>query len=180
MGAGEQSRIELGPMFERTAADPEAAGAGGGTLGDVLVSTESEVAAIMRRAEQEVARLDSEAEERLHRQMAQRREQLAELRWELTERASLLASRFEAMLDLLDAAEIQLGGEPPTPRVDGDERMDAIRMTLRERRRVSFAHEPATHGDPAAIAAAEAAGEQLEQAPTPKRRWWHRWLREAA
>jgi len=177
MGEERQSAEAIEPMLERAVGDAAVAAQGANAIGDLLESTESEVASILRAAEQDAARMAAESERRVEHQLAERREELARLRQALTERASVLAVRFETILDLLEDAEAELGGERDPSET---ERVRAIRMTLRERHRISFSHEqeaPAV----AAVAAieGEATDEKLE-GPSRRRRWWQRWLREAA
>lgn len=182
MAEERESATAIEPMLRRAVGDPEVAAQGARDLRGVLARTETEVAAIMRRAEEEVARLGAEADARHQEQVDARLRELAELRWTLTERASVLATRFEAVLDLLEAAELRLGG-PALPRPEGGEdpnaKVRAIRMTLRERHRIDFAHEPQAAAS-ADVVTVEGATVQEPAHSGRRRRWWHRWLREAA
>ncbi len=150
----------------------------------ILASTESAVASIVRRTEHEVRGMAADLDSRIARDAIERTARLVQLRRELTDRASTLAVHFEAILDQLDAVEAALavntggargvrhGTEP------GDTRVAAIKMTLRERQRISVAYE-----EP--VQPVEAVPQVPPPAmpvamPQPRRRWWRLWLREAA
>jgi hypothetical protein len=117
----------------------------------------------------------------------ERRARLAGLRRELTDRASALAVRYEAILDELEAVETALevweglpgDGTPQAVRGDGDPRVRAIGKALPERQRTSVAYEDepsaTIHEMPQAPPPPILAGEQY-----PRRRWWRLWQREAA
>lgn len=149
----------------------------------ILSYTDTAIASIVRRTEHQVREIAAQADARSAGEAMQRRAELTELRRELTERASALAIQYEAILDQLETAEAALGvwaGQEAPPGAEPlDPRVDAIKMTLRERQRISFAYEESLP-PPAPVyqmptQPAVAVGEA--QAP---RRWWHRRHREAA
>lgn len=129
----------------------------------ILASTESAVSSIVRRTEYEVQGMAAEVDARLAREAIERTERLTRLRHELTERASVLAVHFDAILAQLDAVEAALA--PSAGRVHQrpvGPSSAAIKMTLRERQRISVAYEePVSHME-------------------ARRRWWQLWSREAA
>lgn len=171
-----QSRAPL-----RVAAGPPPSAAG--AVDRILSHTESAVASIVRRTEHQVREMAAEVDARSADQAAARCEQLARLRAELIERGSALAIHYEEILDQLDAVELALGalaGERGVCTEPGDQRIAAIKMTLRERQRISFAFEES----PAPIEDDIVEATQIPR-PTPveirrRRRWWHLWQREAA
>jgi hypothetical protein len=163
----------------------------------ILAYTESAVASIVRRTEHQVREIAAEVDAQAARDATERCAQLAQMRHELTERATSLAVHYEDILNQLDAVEAALaamGGEtkdesrPPGPD-QGDERIRAIKMTLRERQRISVAYEVPPGGtidaSPQPVAATPVATAPVA-APIPfagsqpRRRWWHLWHREAA
>jgi hypothetical protein len=162
----------------------------------ILSYTESAVASIVRRTEHQVREIAAEVDARATRDAAERSTQLAQLRRELTDRASALAVHYEDILDQLDAVEAALralGGEPgEAPKrafsEPGDARVTAIKMTLRERQRISVAYEePAGVVEAAPRPVVEAvpppspiSSPALMTTAQPRRRWWRLWHREAA
>ncbi len=150
----------------------------------ILASTESAVASIVRRTEHEVRGMAADLDSRIARDAIERTARLVQLRRDLTDRASTLATHFEAILDQLDAVEAALavntggaqgarhGAEP------GDTRVTAIKMTLRERQRISVAYEEPVRPVEAAHQAPPLAAPVA--LPQRRRRWWRLWLREAA
>lgn len=143
----------------------------------ILAYTDTAVASIVRRTEHQVREIAAAADAQSASEALVRREQIAQLRRELTDRASALAVRYEAILDQLDAAEVALAtwAGPARPQAGpADPRVDAIKMTLRERQRISVAYEE-TPAPPVQAARPVAFGETQS-----RRRWWRPWQREAA
>jgi hypothetical protein len=169
-----ESAAALNIQLAAAVGEPEVASAGTLAIAAIVTATEERVAEIFGDARRTAAVLASEAEGPDSATAARRRE-LARARRELTDSASALAVRFEAMLDLLEAAEAELGGaEPPPPHED---RVDAFRMTVRERRRVTFAQEATAPGGAGAVAPA---ADDPPHGKAGRRRWWRLWTREAA
>ena len=159
-----------------TAPDPSVTAEGMRAVEVVLQATEAEVARIAAEAREEVRRFAEEADAATAREAGARREELAKVRAELLDRATLLAQGFEEVFDLLEAAEAELaaGGAPGVagpPTAAGQPQ--AARVVLRERMRVTVAHdaEPAPRAPEAPAAV---------QAPRRRRRWWRLWRRRAA
>lgn len=191
-----QSAAAIAPLLARAVGEPELAAEGALAIERVLDSTEAEVDRIMARTEAEVARLGVEADRAAHWKNNEQRRHLAVLRHELTDRASALATRFEGILDLLEATERELArrtGEPFDPEPErARSEPQRIAMTVRERQVVSFSHEhdTASEDDPGGAVIDAMAGVPAvprpglahgEEAPQPRRRWWRRLLlRDAA
>ena len=173
-----RSPASLQPLLVEAVGEPEVAAAGSMAIAAMMRATEEQVSALLGEARRSAAELESDTEVRARLQTAERREELAQLRRELTDSASSLALRFEGLLDLIELAEAELArcaGLRPPPWRAHDDRVEAIRMTVRERRRITFAQEATAPGTPdAAQPAAEAAE------PKRRRRWWKLWLRDAA
>ncbi|HEY5053473.1 MAG TPA: hypothetical protein VII45_08705 [Solirubrobacterales bacterium] len=163
----------------------------------ILSYTESAVASIVRRTEHQIREIAAEVDARATRDATERSAQLSQLRRELTDRATALAVHYEEILNQLDAVEAALaalggerkgGAEQPRPE-QGDARVRAIKMTLRERQRISVAYEQPAGGviDASPQPPVDAAPRQVPAppptplaAPQSRRRWWHLWHREAA
>jgi hypothetical protein len=140
----------------------------------VMRSTEAEVSRIAEEAREEVRRLAGEADAATARDAGTRRMELARVRSDLLDRATLLAQGFEDIFNLLDAAEAELAaGGVPTPGEAPRAEPGAVRLVVRERRRITVAHDveptPQPQPPPAAV-----------QPPRQARRWWQLWRRRAA
>ena len=166
----------VSPPPPGTAPEPSTATMGMRAVEVVLQSTEAEVARIAAEAREEVRRFAEEADAATAREAAARREELAKVRADLLDRATLLAQGFEEVFDLLESAEAELAAGR-APRLDDSRaaggQPQAARLVLRERMRVTVAHdvEPAPQPREAPAAA---------QATRPRRRWWRLWRRRAA
>jgi hypothetical protein len=147
----------------------------------ILASTESAVASIVRRTEHEVRGMAADLDARIARDAIERTARLVQLRRELTERASALAVHFEAILDQLDAVETALAAGSGAARAaaePGDSRLMAIKMTLRERQRISVAYEQPEQ--PAEVPDLTPPAPMPMAVPESRRRWWRGRRREAA
>ena len=155
--------------------DPSPAVEGIRAVEMVMRSTEAEVARIAEEARTEVRRLAQEADGARAREADTRRREIARVRTELLDRATLLAQGFEEIFDLLDAAEAELAREVATPAGEAPPAAEpgAVRMVLRERRRITVAHDVEPAVQPPQPRAAV-------QAPHHRRRWWRLWRRRAA
>jgi hypothetical protein len=138
----------------------------------VMRSTEAAVARIAEEARTEVRRLAQEADGTRAIEADARRREIARVRTELLDRATLLAQGFEEIFDLLDAADAELAKEGATPVGEAPPAAEpgAVRMVLRERRRITVAHDVEPAPQPRAAV----------QAPGHRRRWWRLWRRRAA
>ncbi|HKG36132.1 MAG TPA: hypothetical protein VKA89_06815 [Solirubrobacterales bacterium] len=182
-----QADVSLESLLAEVGGEPVAAATGCLAVAGIVTATEERIAEIFAGAEESAAALARQAALGAPAGADARREELARVRRELLDSASALALRFEALFDLLEEAESSLaseagpalGGEPRAvpPPAQGAFAFGGIRLTLRERRRVTFAHEPIAPGTPAA--AGEGAGTPPAQGRR-RRRWWRLWTREAA
>ncbi len=145
----------------------------------ILASTESAVSSIVRRTEHEVRGMAAEVDARIAREAIERTARLTRLRHELTERAAELAVHFDAILaqiDAVDAALAPSAGHGHQGRVD--RQTAAVRMTLRERQRISVAYDqPVPTVDVVTPAPAPIAPISTSES---RRRWWQLRSREAA
>jgi hypothetical protein len=192
-----QTAVPTEPPHKPLVVAPPLAPSTADVVDRILSYTESAVASIVRRTEHQIREIAAEVDARATRDATQRSVQLSQLRRELTDRATALAVHYEEILDQLDAVEAALaaiggkgkgGIQPPRPE-QGDARVRAIEMALRERQRISVAdEEPAGGADDASPRPPlDAAPPPISMAPpTPlvapqsRRRWWHLWHREAA
>ncbi len=130
----------------------ECAASAAEAVAEILACADMAVAAIGRQAEARVREINARAEAGPAEEAGARRAHLELLRGELAERAAALALSYGSILEELGAIDRMLGGESAAGAEAGDPdpRVAAIKMTLRERRRV---HAPA------------------EQAPVPGAPW---------
>ena len=148
----------------------------------ILASTEVAVASIVRRTEHGVHGMAAELDTRIAREAISRAERIAALRRDLTERASLVAAQFDAILAQLDAAEAALAPSAGRNRQGAPGQgwavspVTGMRVTLRERQRVNFAYEQVSAPPP------DSAPAPVVSFPSPesRRRWWRPWARQAA
>jgi hypothetical protein len=194
-----QTAAPAEPSFKSLAGAPPLAPTTAEAVDRILSYTDSAVSSIVRRTEHQVREIAAEVDARATVEAARHGARLANLRRELTDRATALAMHYEEILDQLDAVEAALeafGGERQeraegVPRDGGDARVSAIKMTLRERQRISVAYEEPTGGivevpQPAPTTVA-ATSQPVPVAPPdppvelqPRRRWWRLWHRKAA
>jgi hypothetical protein len=100
--------------------------------------------------------MTAQAEQRIREASDEQRRRIAELRVELTDRVSELATRFDAMLTVLDEVDRTLAIQGGWS--EGADRGSDMQVTVTERHRVEIAHEePAADekepdGPPASVA----------------------------
>ncbi|MEK6277122.1 MAG: hypothetical protein AABM29_03805 [Actinomycetota bacterium] len=176
MGLERERAAAIEPLLAHAVGEPDVAAEGSRAIGRILLSTEDELASIRQRAHTGAREIGEDAERRTRDLALERRSRIAELRAELEARALALAVRFEAVIEMLDAAERELARRAGQPEPVRDAReahwRSAIHLTLRERARFTVSHE-----EPSGPAAASPAPVET---PKRRRRWWRRWLREAA
>lgn len=178
MDPSPQHAAALRPLLAHAVGDPSMAALGGEELDRIMDATELVVGEIVAASRADAARYHSAAMLGAEEVAARRRLQIYGLRYELMDRATDLAMRFESLLDELEAAEALLGRDGTEEPVETDEKIAAIRTIVSERRPVAAAPDAyeqpivfgQAHGDPAPYA---------EEA-VYKRRWWHRLRGEAA
>lgn len=184
------------PLLARAVGEPALAAAGRQEIDQVLKATELVVADIRRRC---LAQADQEAMESVERTEAElrvRRAEIQRLRGQLLDQATALAHRFDSLLDILEGADADLESmsrlKPAPQQPETSEEIAAIRMVVKDRRRITVSHETdespfQTEGWPPAPTVAEQSwppsdgdSEPLAAAQPIRRRWWRLWSREAA
>lgn len=185
MESSRESKASIESLLAEAIGEPDLAAEATRAIDEVLAATETRVVEIGCRAEEDSALIGAELEERARIDSSSRRAEIALLRAALTERASGLALRFEALLDMLEEAEkrfAERAGEPSgEPAAEEEEEVAAIKFTLRKRQKITFAKEPTAPGAPGVIDAHTTPQPVVEGSVAPRRRrWWRRWLREAA
>jgi hypothetical protein len=196
-------RQQSPPSGPSAAGAADVSGSTGAAVERILSGAEEAVEAIADRTHQQVRELAAGVELKTAEEVHARRLRLEGVRAELAVRAADLATAYGAtivQMAEIDAALAAPVGAPPRAVPDGaagvDPRVAAIRMTLRERRRIGIAVEPG-QPDPAAVAAPPVAVSVPPPAPPPvappaaepeqptvvefpRRRWWRLWDRAAA
>jgi len=165
---------------------PNVAGSTAEAVERILASTEAAVAAVRGRAERQVRMLASDVEARAAEEAMERRRHLEQLRQDLARRAASLSVAYQAINEQLAAVDTVLGrwsgsasfGAPPQDE-HASASVEAIKMTLRERQRITVPYQetvtPATEEDAQLTSRFAAVG-----VSQPRRRWWRPWQREAA
>lgn len=153
----------------------------------ILARTESAAAAIRGRAEQQARQMAADLELRAVEEAIERRTRLEQLHSELASRAAALGVAYEAIGEQLTAVEAALSGWVAgsgfaAQAEAGQARVAAIRMTLRERRRIDVPYDGAPPSGPGGAQPPPpfAGAVPLETHAPRRRRWWTPWQREAA
>lgn len=168
------------PLLRQAVGDAEAARAGAEALDRVLGQTERTIDDLVARSHAEAEIEAAEVLAEVDAAVESRRTELRVLRHRLMDQAWELATRFEALLDQLEAAEAHLpapltsAGAEPAPDVE------EIRMIIRERGRLTFAHDADAEPQEVLFARAPAGMTEPPGADPPKRSWWRRLRGEAA
>ncbi len=125
--------IESPPEFDRVADVL-------GPLEKVVLAADQQLGSIQQRASSEAGEMSAQAEKRIREASDEQRRRVADLRAELTDRVSDLATRFDAMLSVLDevdrALAVQGGWSDSAADRGGD-----VKVTVTERHRVEISHE---------------------------------------
>jgi type II secretory pathway component PulJ len=133
-----------------------------GPLERVVLAADQQIGTIQQRVSSEAGEMTAQAEKKIREASDEQRRRVADLRVELTDRVSELATRFDAMLTVLDevdrALAVQGGWSNGTSeRTSGD-----VKVTVTERQRVEISHEtPPSAGEP------PAADRKTEEAASP-------------
>jgi len=186
MGLERESAAALEPLLARAVGESDVAAEGSREIERILLATEERLEAIRADASRAAGELGSDTERRAREMALERRDRVARMRDELTASAAGLAVRFEAMLDMLEAAERELSRQAGEPEPVRDERerhwSRALRLTLRERQRVTFSEDvpPELREDLFPEPQPSPSADEPPPRPKRRRRWWRRWLREAA
>jgi hypothetical protein len=175
--AKQEGGKEARPEFERVADVL-------GPLEQIVLAADQEIGSLQHRVDDEAGDMSTRVDRRVREAALEQRQRVVEMKSELTDAASQLATRFETMLDILDQAERQLAmqGLP-----EGEADRGGVRVTLTERRRVTISHEgppssePETkqpESKPPPVVSASAKDAQAKDAPSGKRkgirRLWRR------
>jgi hypothetical protein len=169
------------------------AGSTAEAVDQILASTEEAVASIRARTEEQVSQIAADLEARGLEEALERRLRLEQVRRELADRASTIATAYEAISQQLWAIDAVLGGFSPgtaaqvlRPVTETQQGMEA-QLTLRERQRISLPYDQPASPSPDQPVAPIAAGATEQASPPlaideqhPARRWWAPWQREAA
>jgi hypothetical protein len=131
-----------------------------GPLEQIVLAADQEIGSLQQRVDTEADEMSTRIDRRVREAALEQRERVIKMRSELTDAASRLATRFETMLDILDQAERQLAMQGlPEAEAAG------LRITLTERRRVTFSHEGPAPG-PAEIEKPTTEQTPTDQVPT--------------
>jgi hypothetical protein len=168
---------EAAPEFERVAEVL-------GPLEQIVLAADQEIGSLQDRVESTTDEMSTRVDVRVREAAMEQRNRILEMREALTSRATELATRFDAMLKILDQAERELAkqGLPPGEPADG---ASDVRVTLTERRRVTISHDepqpetPDAAGPPP-LESPELSFPQQEQEQKGIRRWFRRFKRSAA
>lgn len=167
MDLGQSGARSIEPLLVRAVGEPAVAAAGREEIDRVLDATERVVAEIVDRSRAQARSEAAEMTARSEAEVAARAADLRRLKIDLLDQATLLAQRFEGLLDQLDLAEAGLTG-------------------LTSPRSASGTHVPAApEASTAAVRAPPQPGqltpiEQPRVLAPARRRWWRLWAREAA
>jgi hypothetical protein len=113
-----------------------------GPLEQIVLAADQEIGSLQERVDAESGEVTSRIQGKVREAALEQRGRVVRMRGELTDAATQLATRFETMLDILDQAERQLAIQAEESPEGG------LRVTLTERRRVTFSHEQTEPGSP--------------------------------
>src|SRR3954454_515269 len=105
-----------------------------GPLEQIVLAADHQIGSLQERVDAESSEVTSRIQSKVREAALEQRGRVLEMRAELTDAATQLATRFETMLDILDQAERQLASQ-------AGEAEPGMRVTLTEKRRVTFSHE---------------------------------------
>ena len=173
--------VESPPEFDRVADVL-------GPLEQVVLAADQQLGSIQQRVSSEAGEMTAQAEQRIREASDEQRRRIAELRGELTDRVSELATRFDAMLTVLDEVDRTLAVQGGWSNGAGDRGSD-VRVTVTERHRVEISHEEPAAGEQEPEAAPTSVAPPVDSpVPPPKekkkkkgiRRWFRRSKRSSA
>lgn len=149
-----------------------------GPLEQIVLAADQELGSIQQRISAETGEMTDDIERRVRDAALEQRRRVAQLRTELTDRASELAVCFEAMLNMLDEADrglaIQAGVEP-TP----EDRAADVRVTVTERQTVTISHEGGLSGELGASAGPPPINQPAKDETPRKEKRFRRWFRRS-
>jgi hypothetical protein len=142
-----------------------------GPLEQIVLAADQEIGSLQERVDAESGEVTRRIQGKVREAALEQRGRVVKMKTELTDAATQLATRFETMLDILDQAERQLAsqaGESPEP---------GMRVTLTERRRVTFSQEQTESGPPPSAAPPVLEAPAEPEAPKKQKRirgWFRR------
>jgi hypothetical protein len=140
-----------------------------GPLEQIVLAADHQIGSLQERVDAESSEVTSRIQSKVREAAREQRGRVLEMRTELTDAATQLATRFETMLDILDQAERQLASQ-------AGETEPGMRVTLTEKRRVTFSHEQ-TESGPAPSAAPPVLEAPAEPEAPKKQKRIRRWFR---
>jgi hypothetical protein len=153
-----------------------------GPLEQIVLAADQQIGLIQERVESETGEMSTDVDVRVREAALEQRNRILQMKEALTSRATELATRFDAMLKILDEAERELAkqGLPPGEPSAG---VSEVRVTLTERRRMTISHDepPAAELDapgPPPLESSKLSSPPKEQKGI--RRWFRRFKRSAA
>jgi hypothetical protein len=177
---------EAAPQFERVTDVL-------GPLEQIMLAADEEIGSIQQRVQGEADEMSAEVDERVRKAALEQRGRILKIREALTSSATEMATRFDAVLKILDQAErhfaIQARIEPePSQAGNG---VGEVRVTVTERQRVTISHDqqpppakPATPAPPPPPLMDSSLGVPQPQEAPPQskgiRRFFRRITRRAA
>jgi hypothetical protein len=155
-----------------------------GPLEQVVLAADQEIGSIQERVEDETGEMSTQVDVRVREAAMEQRNRVLQMREALTSRATELATRFDAMLKILDQAERELAKQGLPEGQTGDGASD-VRVTVTERRRVTIAHDEPPSAKPDAPGPPPLESPNLNLQPKEEegkgiRRWFRRFKRSAA
>lgn len=172
--------VESPPQFDRVADVL-------GPIEQVVLGADQQLGSIQQRVSTEAGEMSAQAEQRIREASDEQRRRVAELRAELTDRVSELATRFDAMLTVLDEVDRALAVQGGWS--DGADRGSDVRVTVTERHRVEISHEEPAAGEQEAEAPPASVAPPIDSPVPPRkeekkkkgiRRWFRRSKRSSA
>ena len=152
-----------------------------GPLEQIVLAADQQIGSIQERVESETGEMSTHVDVRVREAALEQRNRILQMREALTGRATELATRFDAMLKILDQAERELAkqGLPPGEPSDG---ASEVRITLTERRRMTISRDepPAAKLDapgPPPLESSELSFPPKEQKAPKKQKGIRRWFR---
>jgi hypothetical protein len=142
-----------------------------GPLEQIVLAADQEIGSLQERVDAESGEVTSRIQSKVREAALEQRGRVVEMRAELTDAATQLATRFETMLDILDQAERQLASQA------GESPEAGMRVTLTEKRRVTFSHEQTESGPPPSTAPPVLEAPAESEAPKKQKRirgWFRR------
>jgi type II secretory pathway component PulJ len=160
---GQQKELEGGiespPQFDRVADVL-------GPLERVVLAADQQIGTIQQRVSSEAGDMTAQAEKKIREASDEQRRRVADLRAELTDRVSELATRFDAMLTVLDEVDRALAVQGGWSNGSSERTSGDVKVTVTERHRVEIAHDaPGQPGEKAEEKQAAAPAEGADASP---------------